>query len=363
MNISSEQSACELVSTSAMQSTKKVSANGSDNIAAQRQSLPKLGFVGTGWIGRLRMQALLENGTANFGAVYDICDTAAAAAAELAPNIVIAPSLEELLDSDVDGVVIATPSAMHTEQCVQALRGGKAVFCQKPLALTLIDTLRVVETARAVNRLLAVDFSYRHLNGMKRLCELVRSGELGEIFAAELTFHNAYGPDKPWFYDMALAGGGCVMDLGVHLVDLATWVLNRSEVQHLHSSLFHQGKRLQTPCDIVEDYAVINFDLDNTQVQMNCSWNLHAGQDAVIEACFYGTEGSVVLRNVAGSFYDFEVHRFRGTQREKIAGFPDDWGGRALARWVDALSHGSGYDASAESLIPVAEIIDRIYQR
>jgi predicted dehydrogenase len=54
----------------------------------------------------------------------------------------------------------------------------------------------------------------------------MRSGELGRVFAVDLVFHNAYGPDKPWFYDPELAGGGCVMDLGVHLVDLALWSLD-----------------------------------------------------------------------------------------------------------------------------------------
>jgi predicted dehydrogenase len=46
------------------------------------------------------------------------------------------------------------------------------------------------------------------------------------VFAVDLVFHNAYGPDKPWFYDPELSGGGCVMDLGVHLVDLALWSLD-----------------------------------------------------------------------------------------------------------------------------------------
>lgn len=324
---------------------------------------PKLAFVGTGWIGRLRMQALLEEECADFSAVFDPSAEAAAEAAALCPGTSISSDLDELLQSDADGVVIATPSAMHAEQCLQALRHGKAVFCQKPLARTVTETKLVVDAARAANKRLAVDFSYRHLAGVDTMRQLISSGELGDIFAADLTFHNAYGPDKPWFYDMQSAGGGCVMDLGIHLVDLALWLLGGGEVANVSSTLFHQGRRLQPPSTEVEDYAIANFALNDTQVQLNCSWNLHAGQDAVIEANFYGTNGSVCIRNVGGSFFDFEVYRFNGTSREKLAGFPDGWGGRALSAWAEELAHDTGYDASVESVLQVAQVIDRIYRR
>ncbi len=61
--------------------------------------------------------------------------------------------------------------------------------------------------------------------GCVRMRELLRGGELGEVFAVDLVFHNAYGPQKPWFYDRQLSGGGCVIDLGIHLVDAAMWAL------------------------------------------------------------------------------------------------------------------------------------------
>lgn len=332
-------------------------------LAATSLRHPKLAFVGTGWIGRLRMQALLEHGSADFAAVFDPSAEAAAEAAAISSGTAIAESFEDLLKSEADGVVIATPSAMHAEQCIQALRQGKAVFCQKPLARTLTETKQVIDAAKAADKLLAVDFSYRHLAGVAQMQQLIASGELGEIFSADLTFHNAYGPDKPWFYDMQSAGGGCVMDLGIHLVDLATWLLGGGEVGQVSSTLFHQGKRLAAPAQEVEDYALASFSLNQTQVQLNCSWNLHAGQDAVIEANFYGTNGSVCIRNVGGSFFDFEVYRFDGTGRQKLAGYPDEWGGRALSAWTEQLAESSAYDPSVESVLQVAQVIDRIYRR
>src|SRR5690606_4534507 len=126
----------------------------------------------------------------------------------------LADSIEALLEADLDGVVVATPSALHAEQSIRALERGMAVFCQKPLGRTAAETRRVVDAARGADLLLGVDFSYRHTAAVISLRDLVTAGSLGRIYAVDLTFHNAYGPDKEWFRDPALSGGGCVMDLG-----------------------------------------------------------------------------------------------------------------------------------------------------
>src|SRR5690606_2112222 len=128
-----------------------------------------------------------------------------------------------------DGVVIATPSALHAEQSIAALNMGKAVFCQKPLGRNAAETRAVVEAARKNNLLLGVDLCYRH-TCFRRIHDIIQSGELGHIYATELTFHNAWGPGKEWFYDPKRSGGGCVVDLGIHLIDLALWTLKETKV-------------------------------------------------------------------------------------------------------------------------------------
>ena len=335
--------------------------NRADAQAAVRR--PRLGFIGTGWIGRLRLESLAAANIADICAVCDLAPAAAAAAAALVPGVL---SSNTFLDHDklsLDGVVIATPSAMHAAQCLDSLRHGLAVFCQKPLARTQVETRQVVEAARRADTLLAVDFSYRYLAGMERLREIIRGGELGEMYAAELIFHNAYGPDKSWFYEVGSAGGGCVMDLGIHLVDLSLWLLGGGEIGKVSSRLLHQGEILHPPYTVVEDYATAEFELNNTSVRLCCSWHLHAGCDAVIEAHFYGTRGGALVRNVNGSFYDFEIYRCNGTNRSLLGGYPDSWGERALIDWATRLAGGSGFDQEMGQVVRVAEIVDRIYRR
>ncbi len=331
---------------------------------------PRLGFLGVGWIGRHRMEALHASGLARVAAVADPSAEAVAAALDAAPGAEAVPDLDALLALDLDGLVIATPSGMHAAQSVAALEAGVAVFCQKPLARTAAEARRVVEAARAADLPLGVDLSYRHVRGAGAIRDLVRSGDLGTVYAVDLTFHNAYGPDKEWFYDAERAGGGCVMDLGVHLVDLALWTLGYPDIEAVESALYASGERLALPPERVEDYAVATLGLAEgaasgagATVRLACSWTLPAGQDAVIEAAVYGTEGGARLANVGGSFYDFRADRHRGTSREPLAEPPDDWGGRAAVAWAERLAAGAGFDAESERLVTLHDTLDRIYGR
>jgi predicted dehydrogenase len=332
-------------------------------IAFPTSARPRLGFLGVGWIGRDRMQGILESGVADVAALADDAPEVAREAAAVAPGCVLAASLDDLLALGLDGLVIATPSALHADQAIAALERGAAVFCQKPLGRTASEVRRVVEAARAADRLLGVDLSYRHVTGMDRLRALVREGALGDVYAANLVFHNAYGPDKPWFYDARLSGGGCVMDLGIHLVDLALWVLGFPEVDQVASTLRAGGRAIRGRSNgRVEDFGAAQLELANgTAVQLACSWRLAAGQDCVIEASFYGTKGGAALRNVGGSFYDFVVERYEGTRREILASPPDAWGRRAAVAWARALAAGSRHDPEVERLVEVQATLDRIY--
>lgn len=322
---------------------------------------PRIGFLGTGWIGRHRMAAMVGSGMVDAVAIADPSADMLAEAQAVAPAATVCATLDDMLALGLDGVVIATPSALHAAQSIRALEAGTAVFCQKPLGRDAMETAAVVDAARRADRLLGVDLSYRHTAGMRAIAPLVRGGALGRLFAIDLTFHNAYGPDKPWFYDRAQSGGGCAMDLGIHLADLALWLGGGARVAAVDAALYAGG--LPLTGEAVEDYAAATVRLDNdVTVRLACSWRLHAGQDAVIEAAFYGTDGGAALRNVAGSFYDFTAEHFRGTTRETLAVPPDDWGGRAAIDWATRLARGDRFDADAAGeFVATARVLDAIY--
>jgi predicted dehydrogenase len=331
-------------------------------VAVPNASRLRLGFLGLGWIGRHRMQAVLDSGVAAAVAVSDPDHGCRDEALTLAPDAVCCDDLDALLAQSLDGVVIATPSAAHAAQSIRVLERGVPVFCQKPLGRDRHEVTAVIEAARRVDRLLGVDLSYRHLAGMAAAHRLLQQGALGRVYGVQAVFHNAYGPDKPWFYRRESAGGGCVIDLGVHLIDLALWLLGRPAVEGVRGRCFAGGRPLHEVPTEVEDYATAQIDLASGIVMdMACSWNLPIGVDAEIGLRVYGSEGSIVLRNVGGSFYDFVLEYFRGSQREVLGEPPDPWGGRALVAWARQLAGSNGYDPAVDDLANVAAVIDRIY--
>jgi predicted dehydrogenase len=302
---------------------------------------PRLGFVGVGWIGKARLDAIEQSDVAEVAA---IADPALEGALE---------SFEQLLEEDLDGVVIATPNALHAEQAEAALERGLAVFCQKPLGRNTAETERVVHAARDADLLLGVDLSYRYTEAARRVRRLVQDGELADVFACDLTFHNAYGPANPWFYDRELSGGGCLIDLGIHLVDLALWTLGWPTLVSASADL--RGEP-------VENFATAELGLaTGAVVRITCSWNLHVGSDAVIEAAFYGTEGGAAIRNVGGSFFDFTAERYRGARRDVLAQPPDAWFGRAALEWAARVAAGERYDPELERSVDLAAAVDALY--
>jgi predicted dehydrogenase len=320
----------------------------------------RLGFVGIGWIGRNRMEAMLASAEAEAVAICDPNGEMAAAAQVLAPGAELAGSLDELLAMDVDGVVVATPNALHAEQCVRAFDAGAAVFCQKPLGRNSAEVEAVLDAAQRADRLLGVDLSYRHTAAMRAIRQRIRAGELGRVFAAELTFHNGYGPQSGWFWDPKLSGGGCLIDLGVHLVDLALWLFDFPNVTRATATLLRDGRPVRE--GEVEDYAIGELTLANgVHVRIACSWNLHAGRDAIIEASVYGTQGGAQMRNESGSFFDFSADLFKGRECQRIASPPDQWGGRAAAAWVRKLVAGERFVGSTDGLLETAQVLDRMY--
>ena len=270
--------------------------------------VPRLGFLGVGWIGLLRLQSLARSGAGTIAAVADPVAECRHEARRAAPSCALVATLGELLALELDGIVIATPSALHAEQAVHALEHGLAVFCQKPLGRTAAETRRVIAAARAADRLLAVDLSYRHTQALRRVRDLVRSGAIGGVHAVDLVFHNAYGPSRAWARDPALAGGGCT-------------------------------------------------------ARIACSWEASIGRGAIIEALFHGAHGTAAFRNVNGSFFDFTAELYHGAESATLSEPPDDWGGGALVDWTRRLADDPHFDASVEALVDVAATLDRMLGR
>lgn len=310
------------------------------------------------------MEAMLRQGEVEAAAICDRRLESVGEALKLAPDAVIVPDLSEMLQLRLDAVVIATPSSLHASEAIDALEAGAAVFCQTPLARTAAEAKAVVDAARAADRLLGVDLSYRFTEGMQRIREYVAGGEIGRLYTADLAFHASHAPDRPWAHDPRKSGGGAMMDVGLHLIDLALWMFGFPAVERVDSSLFTQGEMLEPRADVAEDHGLATLRLaEGGTVRIAASWNLPPGRDAVIEAQFRGTGGGAAFTNVNGSLRDFRAELYKGTSTDVLSKPGDSWEGRAAARWAARLAAGEGFDADADRLIALSEVLDRIYGR
>jgi predicted dehydrogenase len=325
--------------------------------------VPSLGFLGLSWIGKTRMEKLLDSRYGEGKAICDVNPKNVYEALKVVPKANVYSSLEELLEEDLDGIVIATPSALHAKHTLACLKAGKAVFCQKPLGRNLQETRQIVEEAHRVDKLLGVDYSYRFTEGMRQIKTIVDEGQLGQVYAIETVYHNACGPDKSWFYDPQLSGGGCLMDLGSHLIDLILWILKFPAVEIESTCIRGKGKPIVNHWEEVEDYATTQFKTSNgVHVQMSCSWNLPIGKDAEIIFRVFGTKGGVSFHNVEGSADEFECAFYKGKEKTILSSPPDEWGSKALINWSKDLAKSSGYRNQAEEFIRSASVLDEIYR-
>jgi predicted dehydrogenase len=329
-------------------------------------SAPRLGFVGLGWIGAMRLEAIAASGRAEVVALCDPVRQRLDAAGAAHPDALRFEAFDALLDRAeelaLDGVVVATPNALHAPQSIACLDLGLAVFCQKPLAPTAAEARAIVDAARRADRLLAVDYSYRYTDGARALRRLVRDGELGEVFSVDSVFHNAYGPDKAWAHDPALAGGGALVDLGVHQIDLALWLLGDPAIRAVSGRAYRDGATLDPPG--IDDFAIVRIDLEGgATVHVAVSWNAHAGRDCIIRTTLFGTRGGAEFRNVDGSFYAFDACLHRGRTTTSLGRETHDWLGRCILDWVERLGESPTFDDAVERSVRVAEVVDAVYGR
>jgi predicted dehydrogenase len=181
---------------------------------------PRVGVIGAGGIGRTHLRAYADAGTAAV-AVTDI-DAARSAAAAEEFGVVAYPDLAAMiLGADLDAVTVCTPPAHHLPTALQAIGGGLAVLCEKPMAMSKTECDQMIEAAQAAGVLLTVGFCHRFQPHIEAMRAAVRRGEIGTV----LSFRNRFsghlaGVEDSWFSRPEISGGGVLMDTCVHSVDL-----------------------------------------------------------------------------------------------------------------------------------------------
>jgi predicted dehydrogenase len=239
----------------------------------------RAGLIGSGYMGRAHAIAM-HSVAATFGAEYRIecavlADSSAAAAERAAESLGFARSTgdwrEIVRDPNIDLVDICTPNHLHAEMALAALAAGKHVYCEKPLALDLAQTIAVAEAAERSGMCHAMGFNYI-CNPMVQVArQIIQAGELGEIVA----FHGRYfedymcDPSAPytWRCQRRLAGSGALADLGSHLINMTHFLLGPivrvcGTLQTVHRERAEPGSGVYRPVEN-DDMAWALVELDS----------------------------------------------------------------------------------------------------
>ncbi len=256
----------------------------------------KWGIIGSGGIAdRRTIPGLLLAKNAELVAVMD-SDPGRAIATGEKYNATVYYTVDELLDDDnIDAVYIATPVNCHKEQVIKAAHAKKHILLEKPLGLTVEEGKEIVDVCAKEHVMLAAGLMMRYHACHQKMKEVVESGELGEIVSCRAQMVCWY-PDIPgsWRQSLNTSGGGALMDLGVHCIDLLQYITG-GKIQKI--AAFTGTKSFQYE---VEDSASVIFKMDNG-IYGTVDTNFNIPDDA--SKCgieIYGTKGSLVASNTIG---------------------------------------------------------------
>lgn len=196
---------------------------------------------------------------------------------------------EMLEKTELDAVIIATPTNTHKEIAIDCLNADKDVLVEKPLARTFSEAKAVVDVARKNKKKLMVGMNLRYRPDTMLLRSIVSSGEIGEPFYAKCGWVRRQSSEEKWFTKKEEAGGGVIIDLGIHLLDLALWLMNYPEINSVSCKTYQHNTKN------VEDTAIsfIKFKNDSL-INLEVSWSMPTDKDHFFLSVF-GTKGSFTL--------------------------------------------------------------------
>jgi 1,5-anhydro-D-fructose reductase (1,5-anhydro-D-mannitol-forming) len=206
-------------------------------------------------------------------------------------NPAIYTHLSDLLaDKTIDAVYVATPPHLHREQTVAAAAAGKHVLCEKPLALTAQEASDMIKACAAGGVRLMVCHYQRFNTRHRRIKALLDEGAIGKVTGIQITFSGQY-PPKPgdWHRNRSISGGGPLMDVGTHCLDLLMYLCGPvAESKALISSLVWE-----TP---VEDTATLLLRMQSgAHATIRADWSALLPEDEIINTVeIWGTKGSIV---------------------------------------------------------------------
>ncbi len=284
-------------------------------------------------------------------------------------------------DPEVDVVHVLTPNREHAEVSIAALDGGKHVLCEKPMAKTAEDAKRMLDAAERSGKILSVGYNNRHRPDSLYLKELIETGELGEIYYARaLALRRRAVPTWGVFLDAEAQGGGPLIDIGTHALDLTLWLMDNYDVDYVVGNSYRKlGDRENSansfgPWDpkkfTVEDSCFGFITMKNgATISLESSWAINLADYQEAASILAGTEAGADMSDGLringeknGRMYTWKpdlkaggVDFFEGGNEEK----PSD---RECRCFYEAIENGTAPLVTPQQAYTVTRILEAIYE-
>lgn len=270
----------------------------------------KVGVIGVGSISHQHIEAYLNHSEVELVALCDINVERLQEKGTLYGVSNLYTDYSELLNNDeIDAVSICTWNNTHAEIAIEALKKDKHVLVEKPLSMTVEEALNVQEAVERTGKILQVGFVRRHADNVKVLHQFIKNKEFGEIYYAKASCLRRLGNPGGWFSDIEKSGGGPLIDLGVHMIDVCWYLMGKPRPvsvtgntykklgnrNHIKNLSYYKAADYNPDLNNVEDLtnAMIRFE-NGASLSVDVSFTLHAKEDEVSVKLFGEKGGAEV---------------------------------------------------------------------
>lgn len=335
----------------------------------------KVGLIGAGQIAHHNCEAIRAHPQAE---VIAVADPSVERAQALQEKFSLArtydTAAEMLTNRDIDAVCIAVPNVFHASYAIEALQAGKHVMLDKPFALNLTEAMEVAKAVKASKKVFTVAMNMRFRQETQRAKLLIDQGVLGDIYHAKSYWFRRKGIPKlgTWFGQKKLSGGGVLLDVGVHVLDLALYLIGNFEPETVsgvtHSTFGPRGLGggswgLSGPekgVFDVEDMATALIKLKGgATVNLEVSWAIHQEEPNRHNVELFGTEAGITAFNSKICRFGKEPDAYDISEPDPIpVPYPHE---NRFINWIDAILGQDELVCTLEQALAVQKTLDAIY--
>ena len=349
-------------------------------VVSSRSQPLRVGVVGLGWAGQQHMERYAARPDVQLVGIAGLEEDQRAELAQRYQVPLAVADWQELIDrGELDALSVAPPTFLHAPVAIAALQAGAPVLTEKPMARTSAEAEAMVTAAREAGRVLQVAFNYRYRGDISALGEQVEQGVLGRVYHARAWWLRRAGIPTlgSWFTNREMAGGGPLIDLGVHVLDATLQLMGNPEVAAVsaltHAELGQRGlggatsqKQSVGSAYEVEDLAVVLLRMTNgSSLALESSWATHRPQGDELAITLYGTEAGADLK-IVDYAPETTVRIYQkapdGTEDLELPGRPGTGHTGVVDSFLDAVADPSGWpehDGSAAAHL--TQVIEACY--